>query len=205
MSGNLYQMSIASSLFGKTTKTLFSPRSYSSLAKMQPLKVYTAGTPNGWPVIATLNEIASYNKDLKWEVIPIDIMKNTQKEDWFLKINPNGRIPAITDPNNGDFAVFETSAIMLYLEKKYDPDHILSWPSSNPKADDLRNEVLQWMFFARECRVGVWVCRVGEHGLMVIAAPFTLSVRHHRRRYWSNAGCQCSWHPSYRSYRWPPR
>ncbi|CAO1638719.1 unnamed protein product [Sympodiomycopsis kandeliae] len=115
---------------------------------MQPLKVYGHATPNFWPVTATLNEIATYNKDLKWEVIHVDISKNVQKEDWFLKINPNGRIPAIVDPNNNDFAVFETSAIMLYLEKKYDPDHILSWPSSNPQADDLRNEVLQWMFFA---------------------------------------------------------
>lgn len=61
---------------------------------------------------------------------------------------PPGRIPALVDPNNGDFAVFETSAILLYLEKKYDPDHALSWPSSNPQAEDLRNEVLQWMFFA---------------------------------------------------------
>lgn len=121
---------------------------------MQPIKYYTANTPNGQCVAAVLNELATYNKDLKWETIPIDISKNVQKEDWFLKINPNGRIPAIVDPNNDDFAVFETSAIMLYLEKKYDPEHILSWPSSNPKADDLRNEVLQWMFFARESRLG---------------------------------------------------
>lgn len=115
---------------------------------LQPLKLYTWGTPNGWPVSVTLEELKKDNKELSYEVIPIDISKNTQKEDWFLKINPNGRIPAIVDPNNNNFAVFETSAILLYLEKKYDPNHILSWPSSNPKADDLRNEVLQWMFFA---------------------------------------------------------
>lgn len=122
---------------------------------MKPLTIYTAGTPNGFPVLATLHELATKNKDLKWETTAIDISKNTQKEDWFLKINPNGRIPALVDPNNDDFAVFETSAIMLYLEKKYDPEHILSWPSSNPKADDLRNEVLQWMFFARESAIYV--------------------------------------------------
>jgi hypothetical protein len=36
----------------------------------------------------------------------------------FLKINPNGRIPALVDPNNNNFCVFETAAILLYLEKK---------------------------------------------------------------------------------------
>jgi GSH-dependent disulfide-bond oxidoreductase len=45
----------------------------------------------------------------------IDIGKNEQKEPWFLKINPNGRIPAIVDHDNSDFAVFESGAIMMYL------------------------------------------------------------------------------------------
>ncbi|CAO1636481.1 unnamed protein product [Parajaminaea phylloscopi] len=114
----------------------------------KPLKVYTAGTPNGWPVVCTLEELKKHNKDLTWEVVPIDFAANEQKKDWFLKINPNGRIPALVDPNNDDFAVFESSAILLYLEKKYDPDHVLSWPSNEPKGDNLRSELLQWLFFA---------------------------------------------------------
>jgi glutathione S-transferase len=59
----------------------------------------------------------------------------------------NGRIPALVDPNRNDFKVFETAAILLYLEKHYDPEHIFSWPSSDPQADDYRSEVLQWIFF----------------------------------------------------------
>jgi glutathione S-transferase len=77
----------------------------------------------------------------------INMGGNEQKEEWFLKINPNGRIPALVDPNRSDFKVFETAAILLYLEKHYDPEHLFSWPSSDPQAEDYRSEVLQWMFF----------------------------------------------------------
>ena len=51
---------------------------------------------------------------------PIDISKGTQKKPWFIKLNPNGRIPVVVDPNRGDFAIFETAAILLYLEQHYD-------------------------------------------------------------------------------------
>lgn len=51
-----------------------------------------------------------------YEVRPISLSKNEQKEEWFLKINPNGRIPAMLD---GDIRVFESGAIMLYLAEKH--------------------------------------------------------------------------------------
>ncbi len=43
---------------------------------------------------------------LPYEVHAIDLGSGEQKQDWFLKINPNGRIPAIVDHDAGDFAVF---------------------------------------------------------------------------------------------------
>ncbi|KAF5018633.1 hypothetical protein F66182_9383 [Fusarium sp. NRRL 66182] len=57
------------------------------------------------------------------------MMDNEQKEDWFLKINPNGRIPALTDRLDGnEIRVFESGAMLQYLVDRYDKDHKLSYP-----------------------------------------------------------------------------
>lgn len=56
-----------------------------------------------------------------------------QKEPWFTAINPNGRIPAIVDHDNGGLAVFEGSAILSYLARRYDPEHRFSFA---PDDDD---------------------------------------------------------------------
>jgi glutathione S-transferase len=56
------------------------------------IQLYTSRTPNGVKISILLEELG-----LPYEVTDIDISKNTQKEPWFLDINPNGRIPALTD------------------------------------------------------------------------------------------------------------
>lgn len=60
----------------------------------------------------------------------LDFNKHEQKEPWFLEINPNGRIPALTDKDESgrEIKVFESGAIMLYLVSKYDKDHRISYP-----------------------------------------------------------------------------
>ena len=54
------------------------------------IDLYTSGTPNGWKASVTLEELG-----LPYETHAIELGKGRQKEPWFLKINPNGRIPAI--------------------------------------------------------------------------------------------------------------
>lgn len=98
------------------------------------IDLYTWATPNGWKVSVTLEELG-----LPYEVHPIDISKGEQKRPEFLGINPNGRIPAIVDREEGDFAVFESGAIMLYLAEK--TGKLL------PGDRKGRSRVIQWLMF----------------------------------------------------------
>jgi len=98
------------------------------------IELFSAATPNGWKVSIALEEMG-----LPYTLRTLALSKLEQKEEWFLKINPNGRIPAIIDHDNGDFAVFESGAILIYLAEK--SGKLLP---SEPKA---RSRVLQWLMF----------------------------------------------------------
>ena len=77
------------------------------------IDLYTAATPNGWKASVMLEEVG-----VAYTAHPVNLSNGEQKRPEFLKINPNGRIPAIVDREAGDFAVFESGAILLYLAKK---------------------------------------------------------------------------------------
>ena len=67
------------------------------------------------------------------------------QEPWYLKINPNGRIPTLVDRSRDNFAVFETSAILLYLADRYDKNFQFSFDPVKEPND--YSETLQWIFF----------------------------------------------------------
>jgi GST-like protein len=98
------------------------------------IDLYTAATPNGHKVSIVLEELG-----LPYRVHALSFDKKEQKSADFLKINPNGRIPAIVDRANGDFAVFESGAILIYLAEKTG-----KLMPSDPKG---RSLVLQWLMF----------------------------------------------------------
>lgn len=98
------------------------------------IDLYTSATPNGWKASVTLEEVG-----LPYEVHAIELSKGTQKEPWFLKINPNGRIPAIVDRDEDDFAVFESGAVMMYLAEKTG--------TLMPTDRKGRSRVVQWLMF----------------------------------------------------------
>jgi GST-like protein len=98
------------------------------------IELFTAATPNGWKISIALEELG-----LPYTTHLLTLSKLEQKEEWFLKINPNGRIPAIVDHEAGDFAVFESGAILIYLAEK--TGKLLP---TEPRA---RSRVMQWLMF----------------------------------------------------------
>lgn len=104
------------------------------------IELLTFGTPNGHKASILLEELKeAYGKEYTWQ--SINIMKNTQKEPWFIAVNPNGRIPAIVDHDRNDFAVFEGLPILTYLTRHYDPENKFSFPV---ESDDY-SVAEQWM------------------------------------------------------------
>ena len=98
------------------------------------IELFTSATPNGWKASITLEEL-----ELPYTVHHIKMDTLEQKEPWYLKINPNGRIPTIVDHGNDDFAVFESGAIMIYLAEQ--AGRLL------PTDVKGRSLVIQWLMF----------------------------------------------------------
>ena len=98
------------------------------------IDLYTAATPNGWKASITLEEL-----EIPYTLHALDLSSGEQKQDWFAAINPNGRIPAIVDRGNDDFAVFESGAIMLYLAER--AGRLI------PSDEKGRSLVVQWLMF----------------------------------------------------------
>lgn len=101
------------------------------------LQLYSLATPNGVKVSIMLEEIG-----LPYEAHLVDILKNENMTAPFLSLNPNGKIPAIIDPNGPDgapLALFESGAILLYLAEK--TGQLL------PATAAARYETIQWVFF----------------------------------------------------------
>lgn len=101
------------------------------------ITLYTWGTPNGRKVSIALEELG-----LDYTVYPIDITRGAQLTPEFLALNPNHKIPVITDddgPGGAPLTLFESGAILIYLAEK--SGQLLP---TDPRA---RLEALQWLMF----------------------------------------------------------
>ena len=101
------------------------------------IQLYSAPTPNGVKVSIMLEETG-----LPYEPHYVDIGQNETWGAEFLSLNPNGKIPAIIDPDGPDgkpLGLFESGAILLYLADK--TGKFLSKDAAT------RYETIQWVFF----------------------------------------------------------
>lgn len=102
------------------------------------ITVYTASSPNGHKITITLAELG-----LAYELRHVDLPKFEHKDPSFLEINPNGRIPALTDvwEDGTRISLFESGSIMQYLVDRYDVDHKISYPRGSKEYYQMNNWV----------------------------------------------------------------
>ncbi|KAF2802412.1 glutathione S-transferas-like protein [Mytilinidion resinicola] len=123
------------------TSHLYGDQTPADVKNAKGLHLITQSTPNGQKVQIFLEELADVY-GTEWTTTLIDISTNEQKKPWFLRLNPNGRIPVIVDNTQSPpHPVMETSAELLYL-LKFDTDHRFGFK------DELeQSELIQWLFF----------------------------------------------------------
>jgi GST-like protein len=101
------------------------------------LQLYSFPTPNGIKASAMLEEIG-----IPYEAHTVFIGKDESWTPEFLSLNPNGKIPAIIDPDGPDgkpLGLFESGAILVYLAEK--TGRLIPADAAG------RYETMQWVFF----------------------------------------------------------
>ena len=104
-------------------------------SQIKPIKLWGHAGPNPPKVAMILEELG-----LPYQVITLQI--SDVKNPEYLAINPNGRLPAIHDPNT-DITLWESGAILEYLIERYDTTHRLSFAPGTPESYHAK----QWLFF----------------------------------------------------------
>ncbi|KAI1909040.1 glutathione S- transferase, nitrogen catabolite repression regulator [Ophidiomyces ophidiicola] len=116
---------------------------------LKPLKLYGSLHPPNPPKVAfILCELS-----LPYEVV--NIPREEIKGPFLTSFNPNGRVPVLVDPNNGDFTIWESGAIMNYLVSQYDTEHKISFPYGT-KEYHLTQQYLHFQMSGQGPYYGQW-------------------------------------------------
>ena len=102
-----------------------------------PIELHYWPTPNGWKISIALEEMG-----LPYELKPVNIGRGEQFDAAFQAISPNGRMPAIVDPEGADgepLAIFESGAILQHLGRKSGQFY--------PQTPRERAEIEQWLYW----------------------------------------------------------
>lgn len=104
-------------------------------SQIKPINVWGLRGPNPNKVNIILEEL-----DLPYQVTPIPLSDVKRPE--YVAINPNGRVPAIHDPNTG-ITLWESGAIVEYLIERYDTEHRLNFAPGTPESYHAK----EWLYF----------------------------------------------------------
>ena len=86
-----------------------------------PFQLYSLATPNGVKVTIMFEELLELGiKEAEYDAFLINIGEGDQFSSGFVEINPNSKIPALVDKNNGNpISIFESGSILVYLAEKF--------------------------------------------------------------------------------------
>lgn len=100
-----------------------------------------APTPNGWKVAIMLEECG-----LDYNTVLMSLSQGDQFSPEFLRISPNGKMPAILDHDTGGdpVSVFESGAILLYLAEK---SGRFAPRAASTAGSPARRELMEWLFW----------------------------------------------------------
>jgi GST-like protein len=106
-----------------------------------PFQLYSLATPNGVKVTIMLEELLELGiKEAEYDAFLINIGEGDQFSSGFVEINPNSKIPALVDKNNGSpISVFESGSILVYLAEKFGK----FLPTDTAK----KVKVMNWLFW----------------------------------------------------------
>ncbi|WP_372654214.1 glutathione-dependent disulfide-bond oxidoreductase [Halobacteriovorax sp.] len=106
-----------------------------------PFQLYSLGTPNGVKVTIMFEELLELGiSEAEYDAFLINIGEGDQFSSGFVEINPNSKIPALLDKNNGNpISVFESASILLYLAEKFD--------KFIPKDLATKTKMMNWLFW----------------------------------------------------------
>lgn len=128
--------------FANINRPTAGPRQQQTLpCGKHPFQLYSLATPNGVKVTIMFEELLEKGiKEAEYDAYTININEGEQFGSDFVGINPNSKIPALLDKNNGEpIRIFESASILLYLAEKFE--------AFLPPTGSQRTEVLNWLFW----------------------------------------------------------
>lgn len=142
------------------------------------IDLYSWATGNGRRASIALEETG-----LPYTVHPMELSTKVQKAEWFLKINPDGRIPVIVDRDGDDgqpVIVSESGAILVYLAEKAG--------KFLPRSGAARAETLKWLFVQTSDVSPMamqvhWLGNARDGGLPAVDAYFAIYMDEVKRLY----------------------